>query len=113
MVTFEEYVRINVKTGLMRDVLKLLFDYGPMTEKKIRALLLSVYSREVKMNTLYTNLEALEKEGMIISQPVTSNGRRGRDPNEYKLSEGLLMRYKEREGVLHFSVKAYVAPRKE
>lgn len=111
MVSFEEYAEVNAKTELMRDVLKLLFAYGPMTAKRIKALLLSVYGRDVKKNTLYTNLEALEKDKTVVSQSSPPNGKRGRDPRVYKLSDDFVMRYEERDKVKNVTMRATVVKR--
>lgn len=76
------------KTSLRRDIL-MIFNYwhsGPVTAEKIRELL-EINGQSVKMDTLYSNINVLVENGILIKKALPSKNARGRPPYYYELNK--------------------------
>ena len=85
----EKYIDLLPMTQLRRDVLKIINGY-PDTKLKMENIknhLIKYGHEDVKDNTLYTNLEYLEKKGFIAEIPFPSMDKPSRPPNYYRLIE--------------------------
>jgi hypothetical protein len=88
-VIHEKYIDLLPTTQLRRDVLKIINGY-PDTKLKMENIknhLIKYGYDDIKENTLYTNLEYLEKNGFIAGIPFPSMDKPSRPPNFYRIVE--------------------------
>lgn len=85
----EKYIDLLPTTQLRRDILKIINGY-PDTKLKmgnIKFYLIKSGYEDIKDNTLYKNLEFLEKEKFIASISSSSIGTPTRPPHFYRIIE--------------------------
>jgi len=89
LVIHEKYIDLLPTTKLRRDILKIINGY-PDTKLKmgnIKFHLIKSGYEDIKDNTLYKNLEFLEKEKFIASISSSSMGTPTRPPQFYRIIE--------------------------
>jgi hypothetical protein len=89
LVIYEKYIDLLPMTKLRRDILKVINGYPDTKLKKenIKHYLIKYGYEDIKDNTLYKNLEFLEKEEFIIGVSFPPMGIPTRPPNFYKIIE--------------------------
>jgi len=86
-VIHEKYIDRLPITRLRRDILKIINSYpdAKLTMEDIKNHLIKYGYNDIKDNTLYTNLEYLEKEKFIEVIPFPSMDKPSRPPNYYRI----------------------------
>jgi hypothetical protein len=78
---------LDTRTGLRREILMIFNSWHkePLTAEKIKVQL-EAKGLAVKIETIYGNLEALEKNNILIKKSLPSKNKRGRPPYSYELN---------------------------
>jgi len=78
---------LDTRTGLRREILMVFNSWHkePLTAEKIKVLL-EAKGLAVKIETIYSNLEALEKNNILIKKSLPTKNKRGRPPYSYELN---------------------------
>lgn len=85
----EKYIDLLPATKLRRDILKIINGYpdAKLTMEDIKRHLIKYGHENIKDNTLYKNLEFLEKEKFIAGISLPSEGTPARPSNFYRTIE--------------------------
>jgi hypothetical protein len=88
-VIHEKYIDLLPVTKLRRDILKIINGYpdAKLKMENIKYYLIKSGHEDLKDNTLYKNLEFLEREKFIAGIPLPSQGAPTRPSNFYKIIE--------------------------
>jgi len=78
---------LDTRTGLRREILMIFNSWHkePLTAEKIKVQL-EAKGLAVKIETIYGNLETLEKNNILIKKSLPSKNKRGRPPHSYELN---------------------------
>lgn len=78
---------LDTRTGLRREILMVFNSWHkePLTAEKIKVQL-EAKGLAVKIETIYGNLETLEKNNILIKKSLPSKNKRGRPPYSYELN---------------------------
>jgi hypothetical protein len=78
---------LDTRTGLRREILMIFNSWHkePITAEKIK-ILLEAKGLAVKIETIYDNLETLERNNILIKKSLSSKNKRGRPPYSYELN---------------------------
>ena len=89
MVIHEKYIDLLPTTQLRRDILRIINGYpdARLKMENIKDHLIKYGYDDLKDNTLYKNLEHLEKNGFIAGIPLPSMGNPTRPPKFYGIIE--------------------------
>ena len=86
MIIHEKYIDQMRLTELRRNILKVINGYPnkKLTANNINSYLIKL-GYDIKLNTLYKNLEFLEENKFVGKIPFPAMGKQSRPPNFYKI----------------------------